>query len=150
VELLWPTLALLALVVVLFAAERRFPDFVDRLEENILASLLAIITIVSFTQVVARYGFNTGWSGALEFTRVMFAWMILFGMSYGIKNGLHLGVDAFVRLLPSSLFRLAALFAAFTPAGWRCSAPMSPPTGARPAPSATGPSCSTGAPASMI
>jgi C4-dicarboxylate transporter DctQ subunit len=113
VELLWPTLALLALVVVLFAAERRFPDFVDRLEENILASLLAIITIVSFTQVVARYGFNTGWSGALEFTRVMFAWMILFGMSYGIKNGLHLGVDAFVRLLPSSLFRLAALFAAF-------------------------------------
>ncbi|MBO6719671.1 MAG: TRAP transporter small permease [Rhizobiaceae bacterium] len=112
-ELLWPTLALVALVVVLFAAERRWPDFVNRLEENILATLLAIITFVSFTQVIARYGFNTGWSGALEFTRIMFAWLILFGMSYGIKHGVHLGVDAFVRLLPKPLFRLSALFAAF-------------------------------------
>lgn len=112
-ELLWPTLALLALVVVVFAAGRRFPDIVNRLEENILASLLGIITLVSFSQVIARYGFNTGWSGALEFTRVMFAWMILFGMSYGVKNGFHLGVDALVRLLPHRLFRLAALFAAF-------------------------------------
>ncbi|MBX9450932.1 MAG: TRAP transporter small permease [Mesorhizobium sp.] len=111
-ELLWPTLALLALVVIVFAAERRYPELVSRIEENILATLLAIITFVSFTQVIARYGFNTGWSGALEFTRVMFAWMILFGMSYGIKHGVHLGVDAFVRLLPSNLFRLAALFAA--------------------------------------
>lgn len=111
-ELLWPTLALLALVVIVFAAERRYPELVNRLEENILATLLAIITFVSFTQVIARYGFNTGWSGALEFTRVMFAWMILFGMGYGIKHGVHLGVDALVRLLPSSLFRLAALFAA--------------------------------------
>jgi C4-dicarboxylate transporter, DctQ subunit len=113
VELLWPTLALLALVVILFAAERRFPEFVSRLEENILASLLAIITFVSFTQVVARYGFNTGWSGALEFTRIMFAWMILLGMGYGIKHGIHLGVDAFVRLLPRGLFKVASLFAAF-------------------------------------
>ena len=111
-ELLWPTLALLALVGVLFAVERRYPDFITRLEENILAILLAIITIVSFTQVIARYGFNTGWSGALEFTRVMFAWMILLGMGYGIKHGVHLGVDAFVRLMPRRAFRLAAMFAA--------------------------------------
>ena len=112
-ELLWPTLALLALVAIVFAVERRYPEFVSRLEENILAALLAIITLVSFTQVIARYGFNTGWSGALEFTRIMFAWMILFGMSYGVKHGIHLGVDAFVRLLPHTLFRFAALFAAF-------------------------------------
>lgn len=112
-ELLWPTLALLALVAILFAAERRYPEFVSRLEENILAALLAIITFVSFTQVVARYGFNTGWSGALEFTRIMFAWMILLGMGYGIKHGIHLGVDAFVRLLPRGPFKIASLFAAF-------------------------------------
>jgi C4-dicarboxylate transporter DctQ subunit len=37
--------------------------------------------------VVARYGFNSGWTGALEFTRILFAWMILFGMSYGVKIG---------------------------------------------------------------
>ncbi|CTQ56875.1 2,3-diketo-L-gulonate TRAP transporter small permease protein YiaM [Roseibium album] len=83
--------------------------FVDSLEENVLAFILALMTIVTFSQVVARYGFNSGWGGALEFTRVLFAWLILFGMSYGIKIGAHLGVDAVVNLLPKPLFRLAAL-----------------------------------------
>lgn len=110
--LLWPSLALVALVLILFAAERRFPEAVTRLEENVLAVLLATITLVSFAQVIARYGFNTGWGGALEFTRIMFAWLILFGMAYGVKQGIHLGVDAFVRMLPSPLFRALAVFAA--------------------------------------
>jgi C4-dicarboxylate transporter DctQ subunit len=67
---------------------------------------------VSFAQVIARYGFNTGWGGALEFTRILFAWMILFGMSYGIKIGSHLGVDALIRLLPKPAFKAVALFGA--------------------------------------
>lgn len=111
--LLWPSLALVALVVVLFAAERRWPDAISRMEENIIAFLLAVITIVSFVQVIARYGFNTGWGGALEFTRILFAWLILFGMSYGVKQGMHLGVDAFIRLLPRPAFKAAAVFGAF-------------------------------------
>lgn len=85
---------------------------VTRIEESILAILLATITIVSFTQVIARYVFNSGWGGALELTRVLFAWMILFGMSYGIKMGSHLGVDAFVRLFPKPVFRATAMFGA--------------------------------------
>ncbi|WP_157014340.1 TRAP transporter small permease [Mesorhizobium xinjiangense] len=111
--LLVPALLLVLLLVLLNLVERRWPDGVTRLEENVLASLLAIITLVSFTQVIARYGFNSGWTGALEFTRILFAWMILFGMGYGIKQGMHLGVDALVRLLPRSLFRAAAVFGAF-------------------------------------
>nr|WP_257098715.1 TRAP transporter small permease [Pseudovibrio flavus] len=86
--------------------------FVDTLEENIIAGILALMTIVTFTQVVARYGFNSGWGGALEFTRVLFAWLILFGMSYGIKIGAHLGVDAFIRLFPKPVFRVFAVFGA--------------------------------------
>ncbi|MCT8997746.1 TRAP transporter small permease [Chelativorans intermedius] len=110
--LLWPSLALLALVGGLFLAERRWPAAIERLEENILSILLATITFVSFSQVIARYGFNTGWGGALEFTRILFAWMILFGMSYGVKHGIHLGVDAFIRLMPGPLFRAVAIFGA--------------------------------------
>jgi C4-dicarboxylate transporter DctQ subunit len=91
---------------------QRVDNWVTRFEEGFLALLLAAMTIVSFTQVVARYGFNTGWTGALEFTRILFAWMILFGMSYGVKIGAHLGVDAFIRLLPAKLFRIAAVFGA--------------------------------------
>lgn len=86
--------------------------YITRLEENMLAILLASITLISFTQVIMRYVFNSGWGGALELTRILFAWMILFGMSYGIKTGSHLGVDAFVRLFPKPFFRLTALVGA--------------------------------------
>ncbi|MDX5594831.1 TRAP transporter small permease [Pseudovibrio sp. SPO723] len=87
-------------------------NFVNSLEENIIALILATMTLVTFSQVVARYGFNSGWGAALEFTRVLFAWLILFGMSYGIKIGAHLGVDAFIRLFPKPIFRVFALLGA--------------------------------------
>ncbi len=91
---------------------RGFSDRVSRWETNFIALLMAAMTIVSFTQVVARYVFNSGWGGALSFTRILFAWLILFGMGYGIKAGTHLGVDIFVRLLPKPLFKTLAIFAA--------------------------------------
>lgn len=93
-------------------AMQRVDNWVTRFEENVIAFLLAAMTIVSFTQVVARYGFNSGWTGALEFTRILFAWLILFGMSYGVKIGAHLGVDAIIRLFPAPVFRAIAVFGA--------------------------------------
>ncbi|QKV20332.1 TRAP transporter small permease [Oricola thermophila] len=109
---MWPSILLVVLVAALFAAERRFADTINSLEEGVVSVLLAAITIISFTQVVARYGFNTGWGGALELTRILFAWLILFGMSWGVKHGMHLGVDALIRTLPKPLFRAAAIFGA--------------------------------------
>lgn len=104
-------------ILVLFVAfywylDRRNPQRLARFEENVLAVILAVITFVAFTQVIARYGFNSGWSGALEFQRILFSWMILFGMSVGLRAGTHLGVDAFVRMFPRPLFRLTAIFGA--------------------------------------
>ena len=110
---LWPYFAILGLIALLFVIERRWPDAVTRFEENVLAILLATITLVSFFQVIARYGFSTGWGGALEFNRILFAWLILFGMGYGLKTGLHLGVDAAIRTFPKPLFKGAAIFGAF-------------------------------------
>jgi C4-dicarboxylate transporter DctQ subunit len=98
-----------AMLAIVFVAERWNRDRVTRIEENILASILGLITLVSFVQVVARYGFSTGWGGALEFTRILFAWMILLGMSYAVKINSHLGVDAIARLLPKPVFRGLAL-----------------------------------------
>jgi C4-dicarboxylate transporter DctQ subunit len=111
-DIYWPYAALLAFIAGYWLLERRFPAAMARFEENFIAALLAIITLVAFVQVVARYGFNTGWGGALEMQRVLFAWLILFGMSYGIRTSSHLGVDAIVRLFPRPLFRFTALFGA--------------------------------------
>ncbi|HEY8050956.1 MAG TPA: TRAP transporter small permease [Ramlibacter sp.] len=70
-----------------------------RLEEGLIMALMAAMTLLSFTQVVARYVFNYSFVWALEVTGVMFAWLIFIGMAYGVRVGAHIGVDAAVRLL---------------------------------------------------
>jgi C4-dicarboxylate transporter DctQ subunit len=92
---------------------KKFSEFIDRLEENFIAILLGLMTMITFGQVVARYGFNTGWGSALEITQVLFAWLILFGMSYGIKLGIHLGVDLLIRKFSKVSFKFFTLFGAF-------------------------------------
>ena len=69
-----PHLILLGIVVALFVWERVSPQAVDKLEDNLLVILMVSLTLVSFGQVIARYGFNTGWSAALEFNMVTFSW----------------------------------------------------------------------------
>jgi C4-dicarboxylate transporter DctQ subunit len=84
---------------------------VDKLEEGVIAFLLAAMTILTFVQVVLRYGFNSGLFWALEATTYMFAWLVLFGMSYGVKVGSHIGVDVVVKLLPAAGRRVAGVLA---------------------------------------
>ena len=96
----------------LFIWERYYPKVVEKLEDNLLIILMALLTIVSFTQVVARYGFNTGWSAALEFTMTTFSWLILIGMSYGIKRSSHLGVDILLKIVSKPIARWLAIFGA--------------------------------------
>lgn len=69
-------------------------------EEAFLAFLLAGMVIVTFTQVVARYVFNSGAIWALELTTFLFAWLVILGISYGIRVHSHIGVDALVKLFP--------------------------------------------------
>ncbi|MGH1439434.1 MAG: TRAP transporter small permease [Cellvibrionaceae bacterium] len=90
----------------------KFFRLIDRLEEDFIAILLGLMTIITFGQVVARYGFNSGWGSALELTQVLFAWLILFGMSYGVKRGIHLGVDILVRRFSKPVFKIFALIGA--------------------------------------
>jgi len=109
---LWPHLYLLVFIVVLWLLEKRFPKVMERAEENLLIIVISSIMVVSFGQVIARYGFNTGWDAALEFNTVAFSWLILLGMSYGIKTGLHLGVDIVLNAVPKRIAKALSLFGA--------------------------------------
>lgn len=106
------TIIMAVLVGVFFILERVRPGLLHTFEESVIALLLATMTLVSFFQVVARYGFSSGWDAALEFTRILFAWLTLFGMSYAVRANTHLGVDAFARMLPGKWFRAIAIFGA--------------------------------------
>jgi C4-dicarboxylate transporter DctQ subunit len=78
---------------------------INGLEESIIAILLAAMTLLVFVEVVMRFGFGTGMMWAQELTLHISAWMVLFGVSYGIKVGSHIGVDALVKIMPSKVRR---------------------------------------------
>lgn len=84
---------------------------IDRLEEIIIAVLMAAATIIIFISVLHRYlsGFEVpglqdwllsidlGW--AQEFCIIMFVWMAKFGAAYGVRTGIHVGVDLLINKL---------------------------------------------------
>lgn len=108
----WPHIYLLLLIAIIWLLEKKWPEMVASVEENILVLIITAIMLVSFGQVVARYGFNSGWTAALEFNTLAFSWLILLGMSYGIKNGVHIGVDILLNAVSSPVTRIMALMGA--------------------------------------
>jgi len=81
-------------------------QFFQNFEENLIAFFLGVMTLVTFIQVVARYVFQSGIFWALELTVFCFAWLVLLGMSYGVKKTSHLGVDALLNILPPAVQRI--------------------------------------------
>jgi C4-dicarboxylate transporter DctQ subunit len=84
-------------------------EAVHRVEEGLIALILAAMTILTFTQVVLRYGFNTGFVWQLEATTYMFSWLVMIGLSYCVRVRAHIGVDAAVRLLPPTPRRVIGI-----------------------------------------
>lgn len=82
-----------------FEPKGRIGAIVHNIEETIIAVLLGLMTLVTFVNVVMRYGFNSQLIWGLELTLVLFAWLVLFGISYGFKVVSHLGVDAVLNLV---------------------------------------------------
>ncbi|MGE4559491.1 MAG: TRAP transporter small permease [Desulfobulbus sp.] len=78
-----------------------FLRVLNKVEEAVICLLLVTTTGLVFMDVVMRFGFNTGFIWSQELTLHMSAWFVLFGCSYGLKQGSHIGVDAFVKLFPS-------------------------------------------------
>jgi C4-dicarboxylate transporter DctQ subunit len=89
-----------------------FGRIMDQVEEAAIAFLLTVMTLISFTQVVARYVFNYSFTWALELVTYLFAWLIFLGMSYGVRVGGHIGVDALVKSLSREKARAVGALAA--------------------------------------
>ena len=91
----------------------------DRLEEVLIASLMAAATLLIFVAVVHRYGTGIPFlypyfikihlSWAQELCIYMFVWMAKFGAAYGVRTGIHVGVDVVVSLLPPARRRVVVI-----------------------------------------
>lgn len=84
---------------------------INNIEETIIALILGTMTLLVFFEVVLRFGFGTGYMWAEELTLYLSAWLVLFGVSYGIKAGSHIGVDALVKILPRDFRRVVSSIA---------------------------------------
>jgi len=112
----------------------------DRLEEWLIATLIAAATALIFVAVIHRYSTGasidlakwltahglTGlaaffkaifdWlsardlSWAQELCIYMFIWMAKFGAAYGVRTGIHVGVDVLVNMLPPASRKRVVLF----------------------------------------
>ncbi len=108
----WPHFYLFLLICIIWLLERKWPEIMASAEENLLVIIITAIMLVSFGQVIARYGFNSGWAAALEFNTLAFSWLILLGMSYGIKSGVHIGVDILLNAVSKPVTKVMALIGA--------------------------------------
>ncbi|MBR9843713.1 MAG: TRAP transporter small permease [Rhodobacteraceae bacterium] len=84
-------------------------SFVDRIEETLIALLLGLMTVITFANVIARFGFNSNILWALELTVFLFGWLVLLGASYAVKKHSHLGVDAIINMMPRPVARIMGL-----------------------------------------
>jgi len=83
----------------------------DHLEEWIVTFLMGGATLIIFVAVLHRYAaglaipgvqdwllsLNLTW--AQELTIIMFVWMCKFGAAYGVRTGIHVGVDVLINRL---------------------------------------------------
>ena len=81
----------------------------NRLEETIITLLIGAATIIIFIAVVHRYAvgvpalydylIDIDLSWAQELCIYLFVWMAKFGAAYGVRTGIHVGVDLLLNML---------------------------------------------------
>jgi len=78
----------------------------DRIEEWLIATLIATATLIIFLSVLHRFSARIDWvweytsqydlTWAQELCIILFIWMAKFGAAYGVRTGIHIGVDLLV------------------------------------------------------
>lgn len=88
------------------AAVERAATRLDRLNEWLgrgLAWLTLLMVLTTFTIVVLRYAFDTGWIAMQESVNYMHAMVFMLGAAYAWRHGAHVRVDIFyTRFTPTT------------------------------------------------
>jgi len=68
--------------------------------ELLLVTCLLTMVVMVFGNVVLRYGFDSGLVLSEELSRFAFVWMTFVGAVLAAREGLHVGVDSLLTVLP--------------------------------------------------
>lgn len=81
----------------------------EHFEEYLLVIFLVLIACVMMLQIVMRYVFKASLSWAEEFTRYCFVWSVFLSISFSIKKGSMLKIDAVTSLMPKKVQKLLGI-----------------------------------------
>ncbi len=90
----------------------RVSKFLDKIEGFFITTILAAASILTFTQVVFRYGFNNSIFWAEEVILYLIISMSFISTSMGIRRGAHISVDILQAIIPKSYIRIFTVISA--------------------------------------
>ncbi|MDR0576508.1 MAG: TRAP transporter small permease [Candidatus Accumulibacter sp.] len=71
-----------------------------------VAAQLMLMTVFIFYQIIMRYVFNDAPEWTEEISRYLFIWSSFFAAGMGVREHIHIGIDAAVNLLPPAARRV--------------------------------------------
>jgi len=80
----------------------RISEYLDKIEGFLIASILAVAALLTFTQVFFRYALNDSIFWAEEAVLYLIISMSFLSTSLGIRKGAHITVDVVKACLPKS------------------------------------------------
>lgn len=86
-------------------------SIIDKIEEHVSVIAFTIMSIVVLLNVIMRYALSSPLSWAEELARYLMIWGVFIGISIGTRRGAHLGIEAFVYMLPARIADKIALLA---------------------------------------
>jgi C4-dicarboxylate transporter, DctQ subunit len=88
---------------------RRMDAWLSWIEKVFISVLLITASLLLFANVVARYLFSAAVLGAEELVRYQIIWMVFIGGSVAARKGIHIGIDAFLKVFPEAIVRLVSI-----------------------------------------
>lgn len=79
---------------------------IDNFEGYCCVFTLSAMSIIIFVQVIFRYLLKASLPWSEELSRYLLVWTTFFGGAYGVRLGAHIGVEAFMMLLPKKVKRV--------------------------------------------
>jgi C4-dicarboxylate transporter, DctQ subunit len=82
---------------------------IEGFEDLVVALGLGIATLAAFSEVVARFIFNTSIGSGGELTNYPIIWAAMVGAAVAARSGVHIGVDILVRQMSPMVAKITVL-----------------------------------------
>jgi TRAP-type C4-dicarboxylate transport system permease small subunit len=78
----------------------RMDEIIDRMEQGTLVTLLSLMILIAFSQIVLRNLFDTGLTWGDPLVRNLVLWVGFIGAALATRESKHINIDVVSRLMP--------------------------------------------------